>query len=89
MVQHVQEFLAETEEADDDVAMALGNVGLVVRKDAKPVVSAELFYDLCEGYIKPRELLADADDAKTVEAALALIRRLFRTLEEQGKLELI
>ncbi|MEE3609390.1 hypothetical protein [Avibacterium paragallinarum] len=46
------------------------------KKNAKPIYTNDLWYDLFDGgYIKPSELLADKDDIEKVEQAIKLIKK--------------
>lgn len=43
----------------------------------------EFWYDLKEGYLKPEEILEDADDVARVKAAIKLIEQFEEDCEEQ------
>ena len=58
-----------------------------IKKDAKPIVTDDSYYDLFEGgYIKPEDLL-EKDDAKRVQEAVNVIAEFFKALEEAGLIE--
>ena len=54
---------------------------------AEPFATSDFWYDLTSGgYIKPEELVV-AEDAKKVNAAIAVIQEFEKTLEEAELLE--
>lgn len=57
------------------------------KKDAE-IVTSDFWYDLTDGgYIKPSELLDDADEAKKVEDAIKIVEEFKRSAEENNILE--
>ena len=55
----------------------------IMKDSATPQGSSNgFFYDLCEGYIKPGELLADASQVLQVEMAVACLQGFRDSLEE-------
>lgn len=62
-------------------------MSLKFKKDAEPVVTSEFHYDLFSGgYIDPDALL-EADDAKALNEAIALINQFEDELEANDLLE--
>lgn len=55
------------------------------KQDAEPQGNSDNFwYQLCNGYIKPEELLADKEQIKKLKKAKELIEDFEQTIEENG-----
>lgn len=53
------------------------------------IYSTDLYYDLTNGgYIKPSELLADAEQIKQVEQAIQIVYEFLEQAESNGVLEI-
>jgi hypothetical protein len=52
-------------------------------KEGCDVSTSEFWYDLCNGYIKPEELLENSEDVKRVQAAVETIREFENSCDEQ------
>ena len=56
----------------------------------EPVYSSDPYYDLTNGgYIRPNELLADAEQIKQVEQAIRTVYEFLEQAESNGVLEII
>jgi hypothetical protein len=51
------------------------------KKDAEPAGSGDTWYDLTEGYIDPKKLLANKEQIKTINDAIATVLDFLDALE--------